>query len=102
VYAFGSCLLVWLSFLTAEVYLFLRVPRTHPPGSPAATDLRLAAAAAVVDAMLAAPVAMLVLLYGTRRINRFERQIFLTTVALQVRVLCSGQGAARRNCFAQK
>lgn len=93
-YAIGSCLLVWLSFLTAEAYLFLRLPGTHPPNSAAATDLRLASAAAVVDALLAAPAAMLVLLYGARRINRFERQIFLTTVALQVQ-----ESRAHEGCF---
>ena len=67
-----------------QAYLFLRLPVAQPNGSTAAADLRLASGAALVDALLAAPVAMLVLLYGARRINRFERQIFLTTVALQV------------------
>ena len=36
------------------------------------------------------------LLYGARRINRFERQIFLTTVALQ------GEGDVKRDLIAGK
>ena len=84
VYTLATSFITWFTFVAAETYLFIRLPSTHLAASAASTDLRLAAAAALVDAVLAAPVAMLVLLYGARRINRFERQIFLTTVALQV------------------
>jgi len=83
VYTLATSFITWFTFVAAETYLFIRLPSTHLAASAASTDLRLAAAAALVDAVLAAPVAMLVLLYGARRINRFERQIFLTTVALQ-------------------
>lgn len=63
-----------------QIYLFARLaPEASPDGSDTDSDplslgaydlQRLSSGAAVVDALLLAPAAMLVLLYGARRINR--------------------------------
>ncbi|EOD35169.1 hypothetical protein EMIHUDRAFT_467435 [Emiliania huxleyi CCMP1516] len=71
VWALVDCILVILLFLLTECHLFRTLPDV----------LRDVA---------------LMLLYGARRINRFERQIFLTTVALQ------GEGDVKRDLIAGK
>mmetsp|Transcript_276 Transcript_276/g.920 ORF Transcript_276/g.920 Transcript_276/m.920 type:complete len:752 (-) Transcript_276:204-2459(-) len=110
VWALVDCILVILLFLLTECHLFRTLPdvlrdvrkKAELEGwgdadfEEAHERLRLTAGAGVVDALLFAPLVALMLLYGARRINRFERQIFLTTVALQ------GEGDVKRDLIAGK